>query len=150
METLRHLVDLHTNPHTEFPTENLSALMDFYLQPLVEKTTSYTRDSVHPVNILEKTSFPPNTLLVTIDVQALYPSIPQAEGIDAAVDALYNHNPEVEEVPFPPSVAKEILAIILKRNIFEFNGRMYRQLRGTAMGTKDEEGEMEDPPILRY
>lgn len=138
------LKKVHKGPHevrpivsaSGGPTENLSALMDHYLQPLVTRTPSYTRDSAHLIAILEETKLPANTILVTLDVRALYPSIPQDEGIASSVRHLYGANSQASDVPFPPSVAEEILGVILKRNTFEFNSKMYRQIRGTAMGTK--------------
>lgn len=41
-----------------------------------------------------------------------------------------------EEPPFPPHVAEELMRIVLTKNYFEFNSKMYHQTHGTAMGTK--------------
>lgn len=118
------------------PTERLSSFMDYFLQPLVVNTASYVRDSKSLIAKIEHLVLPTDCILVTIDVKSLYPSIPQDEGIQSSVHHLFNNNPSVEDVPFPPSVAREILGIVLKHNYFEFCSEMYHQVRGTAMGTK--------------
>jgi hypothetical protein len=41
-----------------------------------------------------------------------------------------------EEPPFPRQVAKALYSIVLGKNYFEFNGKVYRQRQGTAMGTR--------------
>ena len=115
------------------PTEKLSKFIDLWLKPLVKLIPSYVRDSSHFILRMQDKILPQDVLLVTIDVTALYPSIPHTEGIAANIKALYRE--EESSPPFPQSVAREILTIILTRNYFEFDGRMYRQTRGTAMGT---------------
>ena len=75
---------------------------------------------------------PEDTILCTIDVVGLYPSIPHDEGLNALRDVLNSRNDQ--------SVSTESLVeladVVLKNNFFEFNGAFYHQLRGTAIGTK--------------
>lgn len=119
------------------PTEKMSALMDHFLQPLVQRTFSYVKDSSDVIRKLENISVQEDCILVTIDVKSLYTNIPQDEGVASAIRHLYSHNnPNRGDVPFPPSVAEEMLRMILEKNFFEFDGKVYRQRRGTAMGTK--------------
>lgn len=118
------------------PTENCSAFLDFYLQPLVPLSKSYIRDSKHMIQILEDVTLPQNAILATVDVEALYLNIPHSEGIECALSNLYEHNPDRDSLPFPKDFVEGLLTAILKHNIFEFDGKMYRQTRGTAMGTK--------------
>lgn len=143
-QQLYFMKKLHKTPHdirpivsgSSGPTENLSSFMDFYLCPLVKNTASYIRDSKSIIALMETLTFPDNCILCTIDVKSLYLNIPQEEGIQAALDHLYIRNPEADLLPFPRSVAKEILQIVLQHNYFEFNSCMHKQVRGTAMGTK--------------
>lgn len=110
--------------------------MDFFIQPLVPTLPSYIRDSSDLISHLESLVLPKDCFFVTIDVSALYLNIPHQEGISATIKHLYNGSSDADNIPFPPSVAEELLSIILKHNYFEFDGIMYHQLRGTAMGTK--------------
>ena len=74
------------------------------------------------------------TFLVTMNVTSLYTNIPQEEGITTVCDAYENfhkNNP-----PILTNYIKEMLRVILKENSFQFNGKNYLQIHGTAMGTK--------------
>ena len=73
-----------------------------------------------------------HAVLVTVDVSALYTSIPQEEGLDCVREALYNrNNPTV-----PTEFIIRLLDVVLKHNIFEFNQELFIQLIETAMGSR--------------
>lgn len=72
--------------------------------------------------------------LATIDVVGLYLHIPHNEGIEATLRHLYS-DPD-SEPPFPRETARSLLSVVLEHNYFEFNGRIYKQIQGTAMGTR--------------
>lgn len=111
--------------------------MDHFLQPLVKKyLPTPSKDSRDIIQLLESKSFPKDCILTTIDVSGLYPSIPHDEGIKSTLHHLYEVNPYSDDIPFPPEAATAILETILKENCFEFNSKIYKQVRGTAMGTK--------------
>ena len=74
---------------------------------------------------------PDDVTLCTIDVVGLYPNIPHDDGLIAirkAVDLQKDKRISIEAVI-------ELVEYILKNNIFERN-LFYKQLRGTAIGTK--------------
>ena len=60
--------------------------------------------------------------MCVIDVVGLYPHIPHDEGLIVMRKALESLN--------------ELAECVLKNNIFEHNLSFYKQLRGTAIGTK--------------
>ena len=116
------------------PTERISAFVDTLLQPISTSQTSYLKDSTDFINFIEKTKMGKRTFLVTMDVTSLYTNIPQKEGITTVCNAYENfhkNNP-----PIPTNYIKEMLRLILKENSFQFNGKNYLQIHGTAMGTK--------------
>lgn len=141
-QQLYFLKKVHKGPHavrpivsgSGGPTEKVSEFMDFFLNPCVQHTYSYLKDSRELCKQLEELTFPPDCTLATVDVVGLYLHIPHMEGVETAIQHLYH--PTREEPPFPPQVARELLNIILQHNYFEFNGQMYTQIQGTAMGTK--------------
>ena len=67
---------------------------------------------------------------------SLYLNIPHKEGVSSSLNHLYDINPEKDDLPFPPSVAAEMLRIILEGNHFEFADKMFKQVQGMAGGTK--------------
>ncbi len=135
------LKKIHKGPHvvrpivsgTEGPTERLSAYLDNLLKPLAPKTSSYVRDSTHVINTLEELKPTTDCLLASIDVKSLYTNIPNEEG---ALHHLFELNEDKDDIVTPPSIIEEMMKIVLKQNIFEFDNKIYQQIRGTAMGTR--------------
>ncbi len=117
----------------ECPTEKISQYVDFYISPLAREVPSYIKDTNDFLCFLHDLGqIPPDTILCTIDVSALYTSIPHDEGIQAVKDALNTRNTQ-----YPPtSVVTHLVRLILTNNVFRFNKTYYRQIQGTAMGTK--------------
>ena len=75
---------------------------------------------------------PDDVILCTIDVVGLYPNIPHDEGLIAmrkALDLRKDKRISTESLI-------ELAECVLKNNIFEHNLSFYKQLRGTAIGTK--------------
>ena len=72
--------------------------------------------------------------LYTLDITSLYTNIPHNEGIQSIKEMLAIHKPP-DSLP-QNSYIKELLEVVLPNNHFEFNGKHYHQVSGTAMGTK--------------
>ena len=118
----------------EGPTERISSFVDSLLQPIAKLHNSYLKDTTDLINFLENTEVQENTILVSIDVASLYTNIPQEEDITTmcnAYERFHNYNP-----PIPTHFFRDMLGRILKENYFQFNGKNYLQIHGTAMGTK--------------
>ena len=71
--------------------ENISAFLDFHLQPLAQAVKSYIKDTnefLNKIRYLPK--LPGNIILCTVDVVGLYPNIPYEEGLSALRKRLGN------------------------------------------------------------
>lgn len=107
--------------------------MDSTLKPLLKHIPSFIKDTRDFLNIFKQhTHLHEDEIMVTIDVSALYTSIPYDEGIEAVKKALTAHPSTIMD----SETASILLAIILKNNTFKFNNNIYLQIQGTAMGTK--------------
>ena len=116
-----------------YSTENISAFLDFHLQPLCKKVNSYIKDTNDFLLKLKTLpSLPENAILCTVDVVGLYPNIPNNEGLQALRHAL----DERETKTISTDTLVELSDTVLNNNFFEFDGKIYRQKRGTAIGTK--------------
>ena len=116
------------------PTEKLSALVDCYLQPHVPKLASYVRDTKQFIQKIENIqNIPPNSLLVSFDVVSLYTNIPHADSLRSASKALRG---DTSIEPQFKNLLIRGLKLVLELNAFQFNGRFFQQIRGTAMGTR--------------
>ena len=116
-----------------FYTENISSFLDFHFQPLAQKVKSYIKDTDHFLKkIKELGQLPEGTILCTIDVVGLYPNIPHDEGLAFLKDFLDSRVDK--QVTIDTFI--ELTELVLKNNIFEFSDKTYKQIRGTAIGTK--------------
>ena len=62
-----------------------------------------------------------------MDVASLYTNIPNAQGLEAARQALIHSRPS-RQLP------KTVLSKVLSMNNFDFTGKHFLQVGGTAMG----------------
>lgn len=72
----------------------------------------------------------PNTILGSIDVEALYFSIPHEAGLRAANYFFTSRGAHLQE---HNQFVLELMEFVLRNNYFLFCGRFYHQLRGTTM-----------------
>ena len=77
-------------------------------------------------------SLPEDVILRTIDVVGLYPNIQHEGGLAVIKEALDKR----DEKCISTETLMELAECVLKNNIFEHNEDSYKQLRGTAIGTK--------------
>lgn len=114
-------------------TAPASEYLDYRLRPLVERLWTVLPDSSHLVRELEETHFPQDATLLTLDVHALYPSIPHQDGVQKVAEICRRFPTCIppEEVP----LLCDLLSLVLTHNVLQVNGQDYVQVHGTAMGT---------------
>ena len=95
---------------------------------------SYIRDSSHLINILNNLTMQCRMLLCTLDITSLYTNIPHNEGIQSIKETLAIHRTP-NNLPHNSYII-ELLEVALTNNHFEFSGKHYNQVSGTAMGSK--------------
>ena len=76
----------------------------------------------------------PDMILSTLDITSLYTNIPHNEGIQSIKEFLAIHR-DTNALPHN-SYTIELLEVVLTNNYFDFNGKHYPQISGTAMGIK--------------
>ena len=120
-------------------TENISHFVDTVTKNEVKKLESYVEDTPHMLRIFEEENkkgpqedgaFP-----VSIDVVGLYSNIP-CDGDDGGMQAFEEMLENREDKTIPTCFLMTLLALVLKGNIFQFCQKLYRQVIGTAMGTR--------------
>ncbi|KAK3756747.1 hypothetical protein RRG08_018469 [Elysia crispata] len=119
------------------PTEIISQFVDYHMKDLVSQLLLYVQDDMdflRKIHDINKTGpLPPDILLCTMDVSALYTNIPHKEGTDACRIALEEgRDPGTKP---SPSFIYTLIQLILTLNFFTFHGNTYLQTHGTAMGT---------------
>ncbi len=129
--------DLKLRPIIAGPTcqtHRLSEFIDTLLKPYTKHVKSYLRDTNDFLNALPQ-SVPPDTLLVSFDVESLYSNIPHTLGLEA-VKYWLGKFPGTLHSRFSNDFILDAIKLILENNTFYFNSQFYRQIKGTAMGTK--------------
>ena len=114
------------------PTYKLAKFLVKYLQPVsVNKFTC--KDTFHFVKEINSIHFK-NSYMVSFDVVSLFTNIPLDETIDICMNRLYHEN-----ITSPPDIPEGDFRILLERaakgSCFMFNGKLYMQLDGVAMGS---------------
>ena len=114
-------------------TENSSSSIDFRLKPLAQKVKSYIQDTNDFLKkIANLPPLPDDLILCTIDVVGLYPNIPHEEELMAIRNALDTR----KDKTISADSLIELAECVLKNNILEHDKSVFKQLEGTAIGTK--------------
>ena len=116
-----------------FYTENISAFLDFHLQPLAREVKSSIKDTNGFLKKLRSlTNLPTDIILCSVDAVGLYPNIPHDKGLSARQKRLELRR----EKKVSTSTIVELAEVVLKSNVFTFSKKTVKQLRGTAIRTK--------------
>ena len=108
----------------------ISQYIDHFLKPLSTMHESYLKDTYDFINKIRDKPIPPDCLLVTADVTALYTNMNIDIILNTVRDTFINH-PD----PLRPDIEiLELLELTLKNNDFQFAGQTFLQIMGTAMG----------------
>ena len=117
-------------------TENIGKFVEHHLNKIAKSHKSFLEDTPHFLRVIEGIkkgmSLPQNTIIATIDIKGAYQNIPQEDGVNVIRLALEKY----DDKEIPSELVAKLMELILKYNIFEFNGDLFQQLIGTAMGSK--------------
>ena len=120
------------------PTEKLSWLLDRILHPLLRHVPAHLSSTEELIGILENPSysFKKADILCSLDVVALYPSIPINSAIQSVMSFVKEHQSEIIDYGLTLPEIEEALNLILKNNIIHFEGDLFLQKKGIAMGNR--------------
>ncbi|XP_053576073.1 uncharacterized protein LOC128665863 [Bombina bombina] len=113
------------------PTEGISNYIDRFLQPFVNDLRTFVQDSTDVIKKLDGINVTDKTILVSLDVESLYSSIPHSIGIATCEKFLNTRGVGYGK---HSKFVSELLKFVLENNIFVFDGKYYKQKQGTAMG----------------
>ena len=116
--------------------ENIGHYVDHFLIPIVTQQNTYIKDSAAFINIIENLQPCNDCLLVTYDVTNMLTNCPIDELLSAVEKAYSKFDQTKYDLKSPPT--KDIIYLlkcILENNVFEFNGKLFKQQIGTAMGS---------------
>ena len=112
-----------------------------FIKEYLRDTPDFVRtiDSIRAGTFSQSSSSPAVTascFVLSLDVISMYPSIPREHGAKAAANLWGRIRDRFEPAhPILPCHVEAIVLFILSHAIFMFNGHLYRQIKGTAMGS---------------
>ncbi len=111
--------------------ETTAKLIDFVLQPIARTYPDHLENSTMLVKKLGEMSIPANTILISMDIVSLFPSIPRQECLTILNEEIQSHS---DLMVFNPNLIMALLELQLKNNFFEFGSFFFHQTTGIAMG----------------
>ena len=116
------------------PTQRLSEFIDTLIKPIVTHLNSYIKDDW---DFLRKIpyEFSSPVSLYSYDIISLYTSIPHSLGLKALKYWIEKRR-DLVPIRFSDAFIIESAKFVLENNNFMFDNKLYKQIKGTAMGTK--------------
>jgi hypothetical protein len=112
------------------PTEKICKFIDYFLKPLATKHEAYIKDSYDFVDKIGGLRVPTDCLLVTADVEGLYTNM----NMDRCVEIIREAFALYPDPKRPDEHLICLFEICLRNNDFEFDGQLFLQILGCAMG----------------
>ncbi|CAM5099519.1 unnamed protein product [Eretmochelys imbricata] len=110
-------------------TAGLSGYVDSLLRPYATSTLSYLRDTTDFLRKLQSIGdLPENTILATMDVEALYTNNPHIDGLQAVRNSIPDN--------VTTNLVAELCDFVLTHKYFTFGDNVYLQISGIAMSTR--------------
>ena len=108
-----------------FYAENISAFLDFHLQPLAREVKSYIKDTNDFLKTLHSlTNLPNDIILCSVDVVGLYPNISHDESLSALQERLELR----KEKKVSTSTLVELAEVVLENNVFTFGKKIFETI----------------------
>ena len=114
------------------PTYQLSKYLTNVLKPLTDESRHKLQSTENFIDAIKTIQIPDDHKLVSFDVKSLFTSIPLQLALDCTENAIKN---STVELPLPTDDIMDLLNLCLTSTYFQYNGKHYKQLHGTAMGS---------------
>jgi hypothetical protein len=145
LATFHHLIKTHKpGPHLRIrpivasrgsPTEKISWLLSALLSPLLKTVPAHIPDSSHLMTAVTGTApevLQQHPFQASLDVVALYTSVPVEEALGAVRDKLLRE--AVVPSPLETEDVVTLLRAVFNLTFFSFEGEIFRQRTGLPMG----------------
>jgi hypothetical protein len=140
------LPKVHKNPPTTgrpivslcgTPLERPAEIIDQFLLPIVRNQSTYTKDTADIIKNILRNPLPPSCFLCTWDVTSMYTNISHEEAEVCIKEVLTENWQSIHCLgTINLHALLELVSLVLKENVFEFDGSYFRQKFGVSMGSK--------------
>ena len=104
------------------------------LQQYTGKTEHYVKNSAHFVEMMKDLTVEEEEILVSYDVTALYPSVPQEEAIQIFHQLMINDENLHKKTTMSAENVTTLFKLCVQTTYFVFNQKLYKQINGLAIG----------------
>ena len=119
-------------PFCGSPTYQLSKYLTTILQPLTDKSRRKLQSTEDFINATKTVQIPDDYKLVSFDVKSLFTSIPLQLALQCTETAILQ---STDPLLLPTEDIMDLLNLCLTSTYFQYNGKHYKQLHGTAIGS---------------
>ena len=113
-------------------TYQLSNYLTTMLQPLTDKSRRKLQSTEDFINATKIVQIPYDYKVVSFDVKSLFPSIPLQLALQFTETTILQ---STDPLPLPTEDIMDLLNLCLTSAYFQYNGKHYKQLHGTATGS---------------
>ena len=110
----------------------MGLLLTNILNPLTDKSRHKLQSTDNLIDAIKTIQIPDNHKLVSFDVKSLFTRIPLQLALDCTKTAI---NKSHYQPPLPTDDLMDLLHLCLTSTYFQYNGKHYKQLHRTAMGS---------------
>ena len=133
-----HKPDVPLRPIVSFvssPTYALSKFLASLLSPIVGLSDSHVRNSQQFAQFITTQNVSDSEVLVSFDVVSLFTRVPTYRAIQVTRDRLMNDPSLPDRTSLTVDDICSLLQLCLEATYLAFEGKVYRQIHGTAMGS---------------
>ena len=105
------------------------------LSPLTGKSEYTVTNSAHFVSTVSNETILDNEIMVSFDVESLFTNVPIDAAVQAALQKLENDPNLADRTMLTPAQIADLLTFVLRSTYFQYNGPIYEQKDGAAMGS---------------
>ena len=114
---------------------DLSAHLADILSPLTGKSEYAVTNSANFVNTINHERIQEKEIMVSFDVESLFTNVPIEDAVKAALRKLENDPGLPDRTNLTPTQIADLLNFVLRSTYFQYNGSIYEQKDGAAMGS---------------
>ena len=116
-------------------TECIGRYVDYFLVPIVQNQHTYIKDTADFIRKIENIKPPADCWLCSFDISQMFTNCPINELLSAVKIAYSDFDKANFKMKCPPTDDLiYLLKSVLENNIFEFNGELFQQIIGAAIG----------------
>ena len=114
---------------------DLSAYLVNILSPLTGNSEFTVTNSAHFVSTISSETILDTEIVVSFDVESLFTNVPIDGAVQAALQKLENDPSLADRTTLKPAQIADLLTFVLRSTYFQYNGSIYEQREGAAMGS---------------